>query len=185
MKEIYIATGNPDKLGEIEEISKSIGLELKPIKVKIYEIQDDDVTNVAHEKAKSAFEIVGKPLIVEDVSLAIDAKNGFPGTNVKQTLRQIGNRGILKQMEGEVDRNLHLFCAIGYHDGNQILTFAGVVRGILATEERGTDGWGFDPIIIPEGYTETFAELGTEVKNKISPRRKAFDLLKHYLDTHK
>lgn len=185
MKELYIATGNPDKLGEIGEICKIIGLELKPVKVKIYEIQDDDVTNVAHEKAKAAFEKVGKPLIVEDVSLYIESLDGFPGTVVKQTLKAIGNQGILKLMEDKTNRNFNLTCAIAYHDGTQIITFPGLIQGTISKEERGTEGWGFDPIVIPEGYTKTLAELGTQVKNEISHRRRAFNLLKNYLDTHK
>lgn len=182
MKELYIATANEEKLKEAMDI---LEVPLKLAKIEIDEIQSKDVTKIAHEKAKAAFEKVGKPVIVDDVSLSIDALNGMPGPYVKDFLEVLGNQGLLRLLKDKQNRNLHVITTIGYHDGVQIYTFAGVLKGILSTEERGKDGWGFDPIIIPEGQTQTLAELGSEIKNKISHRRRAFDLLKHHLDSQK
>lgn len=182
MKEILFATTNENKAKEAEEI---LGIPVKFANIEVVEIQDEDSTKIAYEKAKSAYEQLKNPVIVDDVSLGINALNGFPGPLVKFLFNAIGNDGLLRLLKDETNRGVSVISTIAYHDGKHVYTFAGVLRGKLATEQRGKDGWGFDPIIIAEGETKTLAELGRERKNEISHRKRAFDLLKNHLDSQK
>jgi XTP/dITP diphosphohydrolase len=74
---------------------------------------------------------------------------------------------------------------LGYHDGKDVHVFIGEVYGSIAVEERGTDGFGFDPIIIPNGQKLTYAEMGLEGKNTMSHRKRALELFREFLDSQK
>jgi XTP/dITP diphosphohydrolase len=182
MKELYLVTKNEDKLMEIKDILK---LPIKIANIEVDEVQSMDLEYVARRKAQAAFEQIGKPIVVDDVGFYIDALNGFPGPFAKYFLQTLGNVRLLELLKKEENRRVVVKSAVGYHDGKKIHVFVGEVRGTLSTEERGEDGWGFDFIIIPDGHNKTYAELGSSIKNTISHRRKAFDLLKNYLDSQK
>ncbi len=180
MKSLVLATGNKGKQKELEDI-----LEI-PIEIAdagMDEVQSMDLEYVARRKAEEAFKIIRKPLIVDDVGVFIEAWNELPGPFVKYFYEIMGLKKILKMMENEKNRSVTVKCAVGYHDGNKVHVFTGEVKGVVAEKEKGTEGWGFDPIIIPKGYKETFAEMGFKKKNKISHRGKAFKKLKKYLDS--
>ena len=74
---------------------------------------------------------------------------------------------------------------MGYHDGEKVNIFSGIVPGIFTTEERGDKGWGLDPIILPDGQTQTFSEMDIELKNRVSHRALAFQKLKEFLGSKK
>ena len=76
-------------------------------------------------------------------------------------------------MTGKENKKAQFRTVIAFYDGSQTLTFDGIVNGQIIQERRGTNGFGYDPIFLPEGYQETFAELSSEVKNSISHRGKA------------
>ena len=84
-------------------------------------------------------------------------------------------QGVLKEMEGKEDRRAQFVCVIAIAaNGEVIETFTGVLPGRIAEAPRGTNGFGYDPIFIPEGYDVTFAEMSPEEKNKISHRARAY-----------
>lgn len=178
MKQLCFVTGNVDKAKEAQEI---LGFPLEIAKVEIDEIQDTDIEKIAFKKAKDAFAVLQKPLIVDDAGLYINAWNGFPGPFVKHLAKAGGNELILRLMQTEANRTVILRAVIGFHDGEKIYTFVGEASGIMTKEERGTDGWGFDPIIIPSGHSRTFAEMGAEEKNNISHRKKALEKFREFL----
>lgn len=114
-----------------------------------------------------------------------EAWDGYPGPLIKYMQQIPGNQWILEKMIDENNRNVIVESAIGYHDGNNTHVFIGSVKGILATEERGSDGWGFDPVFIPEGQSKTYAEMGLQGKRIYSHRQRGLHLLKAYLDSQK
>jgi XTP/dITP diphosphohydrolase len=144
-----------------------------------------DIEYISRRKAEAAFAVLKKPVITDDVGVYFEAWNGFPGPFAKFLLLDLGNKKVLDIFKHEANRNVIIKSAISYHDGNKIHVFIGEIKATLATKARGTDGWGFDPIIIPNGETQTFAEMGAVKKNLLSHRRLALNKLKKYLDSQK
>jgi len=174
--EVYFVTSSNEKVREAEEI---LGIKLKQIKLNLKEIQSLDVKEVATDKARRAFSIIKKPVIVEDTGLYIESLNGFPGALIKWVLKTIGNKGLCK-IVGRNRKAIAKTC-VCFFDGRKCKVFSGNINGKIAKRPRGNEGFGWDSIFIPEGYTKTFAELGTKEKNKISMRRKAFLKLREFL----
>ncbi len=139
-----------------------------------FEIRSDDVEQIARAAALRAADVFGRPVVVDDTGLFIDALNGFPRAYPAFVLDTIGRRGILRLMEGVEDRTARFVTAVGYSDGTMVKTFVGEMKGVIALEERGTGGFGYDPIFVPEGFDRTYAELSFEEKVSISHRTRAF-----------
>lgn len=182
MNNLFFATGNPEKVKEAHSI---LGIPIEIAEIDIDEVQSMDLEYVATKKAEAAFGKVGKPVLVDDVGFQINAWNGFPGPLVKHLLKTVGNKGFLKMLENEQNRSVKVQSIIAYCNGNSTKTFLGEFDGILAREERGNDGWGFDFIVIPNGEDKTLAELGFDHKNKISHRALAFFKAKEFFDSQK
>lgn len=182
MKKILVATSNIGKVQEIEDILR---IPLDFTSLEIDEVQSMDLEYVARRKAEAAFKILKRPVIVDDVGVYLDALNSFPGPFVKYVYKLVGNKKLLKLLKNEKNRKLIVQSAVAFHDGKKVHTFVGTVKGTLTFKERGKHGWGFDPIIIPNGETQTYAEMGHDRKNELSHRRKALDKLKKFLDSQK
>lgn len=166
-------TGNHNKAREAAEI---LGVELRSIALDLPELQDLDVAQVAVVKAAAAREALDapdSPILVEDSGLIVEAWNGLPGALTKWFLASVGNEGILRMLSGEEDRSARAVCAvaIAFADGS-VRVFLGEVRGSIALEPRGSGGFGWDPIFVPEGYSETYADLGPR-KHEDSHRARA------------
>ncbi|HEY6588040.1 MAG TPA: non-canonical purine NTP pyrophosphatase [Nitrososphaeraceae archaeon] len=180
MSEIYFVSNNLHKYSEIKSMSndKIIGLDLKFCKQDIIEIQDEKIEKIAIEKAKSAYTIVKKPIIIEDDGLFIKSLNGFPGQYSKFILKSIGNIGIIRLLKGSSDRSAYFKSIFVYNDGIIVKVFYGKIIGkISSTITEG--GWGYDPIFIPLNRNNkkgiTFAKLSQiNKKNELSHRRIAF-----------
>lgn len=180
MKQILFVTSNSNK---VEEAEKILDYPLEIANIDLDEIQSLDLEEVVKKKAETAFSILKKPLIVEDVGMFFTAWNGFPGPYIKH-LHIAANQSyemIIKMLESFDDKSLEVRSIIAYHDGEGVQLFEGSVKGILV-EKRGDHGWGFDPYVIPDGYSETFGELPVSVKNTISHRARALQNFKEYLD---
>jgi non-canonical purine NTP pyrophosphatase (RdgB/HAM1 family) len=172
MEAIFV-TSNHNKAREAEEI---LGVELRAVALDLPEMQDLDVAQVAAVKAASAREVLGdpdSPILVEDSGIVFGAWNGLPGALTKWFLASVGNEGILKMLQKEEDRSARAVCAvaIAFASGS-VRVFAGEVGGSIAFEPKGERGFGWDPIFIPDGYMETYAELGPR-KHEVSHRARA------------
>lgn len=174
----FFATTNKNKLREVNEI---LGEELESIEVELIEPQALDVEDVVKEKAKDAFAKTGKPVLVEDTGVYFSAWNGLPGALIKWFLSTVGNQGILKMLSTETNRQAIAKTAVGFYDGKNIHIFTGEVKGIIPSELRGENNFGWDPIFIPNGYEKSFAEMAPEEKNQISMRYLALSKLKEDL----
>lgn len=172
--EILFATSNPHKVKEAKGVGKDFGVEFPQLKESYPEVRDEDVSKVAEEGARFVFERIQKPVIVEDTGLYIESLNGFPGSYSAFVYRKISNKGILKLLMEDINRNARFISAIGYCDPNGVLVFQGSVKGSIADEVKGGAGFGYDPIFVPEGQQKTFAE-DPVMKSEVSHRKKAFE----------
>ena len=138
------------------------------------------MNEVITEKAKEAYKKIRKPVLVEDVSLEIKALKGLPGTFVKFFLQTLGTEGTVK-LVGKSKSDTTVTAAVAIYDGKNIKIFKGTVYGTLSPKNRGSHGFGFDKVFIPNGYTKTYAQMPDKLKNKISHRAKALQKVKEYL----
>jgi len=171
----FFATKNINKLREVNEI---LGHSLKQIVVELYEPQGLDVAEIIHEKAEDAFRKTGKFVLVEDTSLEFSAWNGLPGALIKWFLETVGNEGLLKMFAGVENRRAVAKTAVGFFDGSKAHVFVGKIEGTISKTIRGSSGFGWDPIFIPDGFDKSFAEMTSEEKNVVSMRRHALENMK-------
>jgi XTP/dITP diphosphohydrolase len=181
-RSILFVTSNLNKVKEIEAVLSKYNIQVETSSIKKREIQSEQLEEIAKESALSAYQVLRRPLLVEDSGLFIKALNGFPGPYSSYTYRKIGVAGILKLMAGEKNRQAEFASQIAYIDERGMIKLCrGVCEGDIAEEARGSGGFGFDPIFIPKGQTKTFAEMSVEEKNLFSHRAKAAHLLAEIL----
>ncbi len=179
MKIIFV-TGNSGKAREAEKI---LNIPLVVKSIDLDEIQGMDLEKIILHKTNQAYNLVRKPVIVDDVSVEIDAWGGFPGPLIKWILKKENDSAklLLRMLAGEKNRRAKARLAIGFHDGKRAHVFYGEVNGRIAEEIRGENGFGWDPVFIPDGAEKTYAQMTTQEKNEISHRRKALDKLSDFL----
>jgi non-canonical purine NTP pyrophosphatase (RdgB/HAM1 family) len=175
--DILLATGNEHKIREFQQL---LDRPVQPIKVELAEIQAVEVKAVIEAKVREAYQLVGKPVFVEDTGLAFAAWNGLPGALIRWFLDRVGNEGLCQMLQSYEQTAATAETCIGYFDGNECHIFRGVVTGQIVRTPRGSGGFGWDPIFVPDGWEKTFAEM-TEEKNLISMRKLAVAQLKAFL----
>lgn len=178
LSDLVVVTTNKNKLAEINQI---LGTNYQVSQIDIAEIQTLDLDELIAHKAKEAYRRIGKPVLVEDVSLAIKSLGGLPGTFVKFFLNALGTEGTAALVKGQ-DSSTTATAAVAIYDGQNLKIFKGQVKGTLFAKNRGEHGFGFDKIFIPKGYKQTFAEMPPALKNQISHRARALRKLKKYLE---
>ena len=180
---LYLASRNAGKISELRKLGSCFGIEVVPVDLPKIEVQSESLEEISLYSAVNAFLTFRKPLIVEDSGLYIEALNLFPGAYSSFVYKTIGIRGVLKLLEGVENRRAYFKSVIALAAPNlpEVKLFTGVVRGVIATEPRGSRGFGFDPVFIPEGSSKTFAEMGEDEKNEVSHRGRAFRALASWL----
>jgi XTP/dITP diphosphohydrolase len=176
---LCLITGNAGKAAEFERL---LGRPIDHQKVPLLEPQALDVREVSAHKATQAFEHLQRPVLVDDTALVIEAWNGLPGALVSWFLDSVGCDGIIQMASSIGDRSASVTTALGFADANGTRVFLGQLRGQLPLEPRGTEGFGYDPIFVPDGSDKTFAEMSAEEKDAGSMRRLAVDELCRELD---
>lgn len=188
--DLVFATNNAHKLSEIRAIMNG--------DIHILSLADigchDDIPETADTlegnaliKARWVKERYGYNCFADDTGLEVTALNGAPGVHTARYAYpdrhdpEANTRKLLSELKGQVDRTAQFRTAIALIMGDEEHLFEGIVRGEIATEERGTEGFGYDPVFIPEGESLTFAQLGVDVKNRISHRARAVARLAEYL----
>jgi XTP/dITP diphosphohydrolase len=181
---LKVITSNPGKVAEYQKAFDELGIEMEHYRLPYDEVQTSDLEEVVN---KGMDEIISKGVrnfIVDDTGLFIDSLKGFPGVWSAYAQKTIGNKGILKLMDGVEDRGAEFRCCIGCDIDGERIVVVGVCRGYITESEKGTDGFGFDPIFSPDGKL-TFAEMSIEDKNLISHRGNAVRLLIQQLKKEK
>ena len=173
---IYFVTGNAYKFEEAARALENVGIKLIMKDLDIDEPQSDSLEYIASKCALEAMKVLKGPLLVEDSGLFIQSLGGFPGPYSSYVYRKIGCSGILKLLRGSEDRDAYFKCVVAFASSSQKkpALFKSLVHGIISDEIRGKRAFGFDPIFIPRGFSDTFANMNIEVKNTISHRGKAF-----------
>ncbi len=174
-----VATRNPHKLEELNAIIKNnISIDLLPKNFPPIDEPFSTLEANAWAKAHKAWYFLKKPVIAEDTGLEIDALGGKPGVHTARyggdnlTISQ-RRQLVLKQLEDITNRKARFRTVLVAIIQGIPHFFEGVIEGKIAKEESGSGGFGYDPIFVPNGYDQTFAELPTEVKNEISHRARA------------
>ncbi len=170
--EVIFVTSNLGKVGEARRYLEPLGIRVIQRHILYPEIQADELEDVAEYGAKWLAERLNIPFFLDDSGLFIEALKGFPGVYSAYAYKTLGIQGILKLLEGETNRGAYFKSVIAYWDG-ELHIFRGVVNGVITKEPRGTGGFGFDPIFLPDGFSKTFAEMSVEEKNRISHRGRA------------
>ncbi len=173
-----LITHNINKYEEMKRIIPN----LKMHNMEYPEIQSKSVEEVVEFALNYVGDIIEGDFIIDDSGLFIESLNGFPGVYSAYVFETIGNRGILRLMENEKNRNAYFKTVIGVRFQGVNYKLIGICHGSIAYEERGTNGFGYDPIFIPEGKEKTFAEMSKEEKNRVSHRGKATRKLEAFLE---
>lgn len=176
---VSLITGNEGKAYEYESI---LGIKVTAVKDDLIEIQELDVAKVVERKAQDAYFKLRRPVLVDDTGLSLAEWGGLPGALVAWFLQSVGPQGILKMAASVTNRRATATTAIGYANETGVQVFTGTMNGTLTTELRGNGGFGYDPIFIPDGHSQTFAEMSSEKKNAVSHRRLAADELRKALN---
>ncbi len=171
-------TSNLNKVREAERI---LGFALQSVALELDELQAATVSAVALAKAQSAFQKLGRPVIVEDAGLELLGLGGFPGPFIKHWEKLGGLESICRTADGIGDRRVRAVCALGICTAAGSDVVEGAAQGSISAEPRGQNGFGWDSIFIPEGDTRTFGEMIGAEKDAWSHRRKAWEGLRERL----
>jgi len=181
MKALSFASSNAHKFSEVCQILTVYNISVEFACLELTEIQADDLEPIAAGKAREASRRLGATAFVEDAGLFIKHLQGFPGPYSAYVFRTLGIKGILRILQEEKDRRAQFQSVIGYCEpGAEPRCFSASVDGTIAPVPRG-NGWGYDPIFIPDDADGlTFGELD-QAKNNLSHRRKSLQILAEYL----
>lgn len=197
MSELIFATNNAHKLFEIKNLLKDSSFEIKGlnecgINEEIPE-DNDTLEENAMQKARHIFKRTGEDCFADDTGLEISALNGEPGVYSARYSRigkpvypemeaTEGNiKKVLEKLDGVNDRSAQFRTVIALILDGREFRFEGIVKGHIGRHLHGDEGFGYDPIFIPEGMEQTFAELPVSEKNKISHRARAMRKLVDFL----
>ncbi len=187
---LVFATNNKHKVDEVRKITSHHPVEI----VSLAEINCfDDIPETADtlegnalQKAHYIQEKFGLNCFADDTGLEVEALNNAPGVYSARYAgpghdSEANMKKLLHEMEGKENRKARFRTVIALVWNGKTYTFEGIVNGTITTAKRGENGFGYDPIFIPEGYDQTFAELGDNIKNQISHRAKAVEKLDEFL----
>ncbi len=189
MKKIVFATNNPHKLDEIGKIGKGRLHILSLVDIDCHEEIEETGTTLEENaliKTKFVKTKYGYDCFADDTGLEVEALKGAPGV---YSARYAGEGcsfadnmdKLLAALQGIENRTAQFRTVIALVLNGKEYLFDGVIKGKIIEEKRGSTGFGYDPIFMPEGYDKTFAELGNEIKNSISHRAVAMEKLVDFL----
>jgi XTP/dITP diphosphohydrolase len=173
---IYFITSNENKFREAKEIFSAHGISIEQKSAPYKEIQADTLEEVVSEALENIDE---QNVFIEDAGLFVEGLGGFPGVYSRYVEDTLGNEAVLKLLRDVKDRGAVFKSVVGYK-GNAVEIFTGKVEGVIAKEQRGTAGFGYDPIFVPKGFNNTFAE-DINLKMRLSHRKQAMEKLAMYL----
>lgn len=186
---LVFATNNKHKLQEVRDIVGDRVELLSLADINCY----DDIPETADTlqgnaliKARHVYEKYGFDCFADDTGLEVEALGGAPGVYSaryagEECDSEANMQKLLQNLTGETNRNAQFRTVIALIIGGEEKLFNGIVKGTIATEKKGDSGFGYDPIFIPEGHSESFAQMSSEMKNSMSHRFRATQQLGDYL----
>ena len=191
MSQLILATHNDHKAKEFRDILPEYSIQT------LADLgHDDEIKETATSlegnsfiKAETVFKRYGHVVISDDSGLEVDALNGAPGVYSARYAGdprndQRNTEKLLDELQGASNRKAQFRTVITLMNTENSFQFEGIVKGTIAKSPRGEAGFGYDPVFIPEGVQQTFAELAANEKNKISHRANAIEKLLHFLNEH-
>lgn len=187
---LVFATNNKHKLQEVRDI---LGGSIEVLSLNDIDCHDDipETGSTLEEnaliKARWISEKYGYNCFADDTGLEVEALNGAPGVYSaryagEECDSQANMNKLLQNLTGENNRNAQFRTVIALIIDQKEMLFDGVVKGTISESKMGEAGFGYDPIFVPEGYSVSFAQMGSEVKNSISHRYMATQKLSNYLN---
>mgnify|MGYP000904683212 FL=1 len=185
MTKLIFATHNKNKLKEVRSLIPNTIELLNLDDINLLEEIEETATTIegnALLKAQTIYKQTGINCFADDSGLLVDALDGAPGVF---SARYAGEHKsdsdnlekLLKELSNKDNRNAHFKTVMALIIDGKEYVFEGIINGTITTEKSGSNGFGYDPIFLPDGYTETFAEMNSEIKNVISHRAKAMKKL--------
>lgn len=191
MKKLVFATNNMHKLSEVRAMLGD--------RVELLSLADigcdadipetaDTLEGNALIKARYVYDRYGLDCFADDTGLEVDALGGAPGVHTARYADEAGHdpeanmRKLLAALEGQTNRKARFRTVIALIQGGTENLFDGIVEGEITPEKRGLDGFGYDPVFAPVETGKTFAELGVDVKNRVSHRARAVQALCQHLN---
>lgn len=190
MKKIVFATNNKHKLDEIREI---LGERFEIVSLKDIgcDVDIPETGNTLEDNALQKAEYIkqhyGMDCFADDTGLEVEALNGAPGVHSARYAEGTDHDSnanmdkLLKELGNNNNRKARFRTVIALLLNGETYQFEDIVNGHIAYEKHGTEGFGYDPIFVPEGYDHSFAELGMDIKNRISHRARAVKKLADFL----
>ncbi len=184
MKDLVFITGNQHKA---DYLAKWLGVPVPHQKIELEELQSLDLAAVVAHKARGAYAVVQKPVLVEDVALTFHALGRLPGTLVKWFLEEIGPEGLCKIVQPFADKTATASIMYGLFDGYELKTFEAYVRGQVAPQPRSLASavWGgstsWNGVFVPDGHTKTYGEMTDDELKPFSHRARAIEKLREHL----
>ena len=178
MKTPVFITGNQYKA---DYLAKWLDSPIEHRKLDLDEIQAVALHAVVEHKVKQAYAIVGRPVLVEDVALVFTAMGRLPGTLIKWFIEELDLDGLCKLADGLDHRGARAEILYGLHDGQQIHYFYAARDGRIAETPRGSNGFGWNAIFIPDGMNKTYAELTDDELRQAGHRAEAVAQVKSFL----
>ncbi|MEA3056311.1 MAG: XTP/dITP diphosphohydrolase [Actinomycetota bacterium] len=186
---VALATGNAGKVAEIRRLLPMLELVERPDIPEPVEDGDTLLDN-ARIKARAVCAATGLAAVADDTGLFVDALDGEPGV---LTARYAGEdctyednwRKLLRELGDRADRGAtwRTIALVAFPDDTELWA-EGTCTGAIVREARGTDGFGYDPVFVPDGASVTYAEMSSDEKNAISHRGAAFRALAHKISSH-
>lgn len=180
MEPLYFNSVNPNKRAEMAILFEGSRRPLRFLEQGVVEILEVELEPVIREKALAAYAAAGVPVLVEHGGLHIDHLGGLPGALVQAFWHRLGGRAC-EQIPAGADRAATAVSALCYCDGRVRRVWRGEVKGRIAESARGTGGYHWDPLFIPDGETRTFAEMTPAEKLARSPASVAAQKLRRDL----
>lgn len=191
MNQLILATHNNHKAREFQDILPQYSVKTLADLGHDEEIEETatDLEGNSLLKAKTIFKRYGYVVISDDSGLEVNALNGAPGVYSARYAGEPQNdqrntEKLLYKLQGASNRKAQFRTVITLMSPGNSFQFEGIVSGTIAERPRGEAGFGYDPVFVPKGYQQTFAELPADLKNKISHRANAIEKLLHFLNEH-
>jgi XTP/dITP diphosphohydrolase len=187
MMRVVLASGNPDKLRELRALLQEMDIEIVPIHELLpdWHVEETGITleENAYLKARDAFERTGLPAIADDTGLFVDILGGAPGIFAARfagfdCTYENNIQKLLRTMLCETNRNASFRTSAVFVSPNEEFAVTGEIRGVILEEPDGTEGFGYDPIFLPDGLDHSFARCTSAEKNSISHRADALNKLR-------
>ena len=192
MTELIFATGNKGKIAEVQKIFSNTQYKILSL-YDLGEVPEIEETGVTFEenafiKAEAIYNIYQKPVIADDSGLSVKQLNGEPGVISaryagENCTYEENNKKLIDELQNHnKPHEAKFICCAVFYNGDNRITSIGELHGEIISEFKGTNGFGYDPIFLPIGYSNTLAELSSEEKNSISHRAQAFNKLRKLLE---